>query len=198
VKEPNVKPTEILSQEHRVIEVVLDCLEKMAGTAAQTQRLDESAAREAIHFFRHFADGCHHAKEENQLFPAMEARGFNRNAGPLSVMLYEHTAGREAVRGMDQAVDAHVRGEPQAVERFVDHARRFLQLLRAHIEKEDHCLFAMANQALSDGDQAELRERFAQADRAQVGAAAKEQLLESARRLAERYRVEFPAGVAGG
>ncbi len=40
-----MKPTEILSQEHRVIEIVLDCLEKIADEAARTQRIDESAAR---------------------------------------------------------------------------------------------------------------------------------------------------------
>mgnify|MGYP000753666721 CR=1 FL=1 len=44
---------------------------------------------EAVDFFRMFADRCHHAKEENHLFPAMEAKGMPREGGPTGVMLYE-------------------------------------------------------------------------------------------------------------
>jgi hemerythrin-like domain-containing protein len=184
-----MKPTEILSEEHRVIQLVLDCLEKMADDAERQQRVDPQDAAEAIDFFRNFADGCHHAKEENQLFPAMQRKGFSPETGPVAVMLYEHTVGREAVRGMDREIGEQEKGDPQAAQRFVAHARRFITLLRDHIEKEDHCLFAMADQAFSDQDQAELLERFEQAEREVIGSATKEKYLALADRLADRYSV---------
>jgi hemerythrin-like domain-containing protein len=68
--------------------------------------------------------------------------------------------------------------------------------LRQHIEKEDHCLFAMADQAFSAGEQAELLDRFSQAERQGIGGAAKEKLLESARGLAERCQVDSAAVTA--
>ncbi len=182
-----MRPTEILSQEHRVIERVLDCLEIMAEQAQRQQQIDTQAAAEAIDFFRNFADGCHHAKEENQLFPAMERKGFSPDTGPVGVMLYEHTVGREAVRGMQREVDAQNNGDSRAAERFVEHARRFITLLREHIEKEDHCLFAMADQAFSEEDQAELHGRFAEAEREVIGEATKQKYIDLASRLAQHY-----------
>jgi hemerythrin-like domain-containing protein len=166
---------------------VLDCLEKMAEDAEHEQRIDAAAATEAIDFFRHFADGCHHAKEENQLFPAMERKGFDPRTGPVGVMLHEHTVGREMVRGMELAVGQQAQGDPQAADRFASYARRFLDVLRQHIEKEDHCLFAMADQAFSDRDQAELLERFQEAEREVIGEATKARYLALADRLAQRY-----------
>jgi hemerythrin-like domain-containing protein len=85
-----MKPTEILSSEHRVIEQVLGCLEKIIEQARQNGRLERQPAEDAIAFFRNFADRCHHGKEEAHLFPALEAQGFPRQGGPTGVMLHEH------------------------------------------------------------------------------------------------------------
>ena len=73
-----MKPTEILSNEHRVIEQVLAALEAIVRDAKSAARLDEPSARDAVAFFRNFADRCHHGKEEVHLFPALEAKGFPR------------------------------------------------------------------------------------------------------------------------
>jgi hemerythrin-like domain-containing protein len=71
-----MRPTEILSSEHRVIEQVLDCLERIADNCSAQGSLNRESAEAAIDFFRTFADRCHHGKEETYLFPAMEACGF--------------------------------------------------------------------------------------------------------------------------
>ena len=93
-----MKPTEILSGEHRVIEQVLTCLERIAEQCAAEGRLDRTSAEQALEFFRNFADRCHHGKEEVHLFPALEAKGFPRDGGPTGVMLHEHDQGRAHVR----------------------------------------------------------------------------------------------------
>ena len=95
-----MKATEILKSEHRMIEQVLNCLEKMAETACVSRVFDRDSAREALEFFRHFADRCHHGKEEDILFQRMIERGFPRQAGPLAVMLHEHELGRSHVRAL--------------------------------------------------------------------------------------------------
>ena len=78
-----MKPTQILENEHRVIEQVLDCLDKIADRCETDGRLDAESAREAVDFFRNFADRCHHGKEEAELFPLMHARGFPQEGGPV-------------------------------------------------------------------------------------------------------------------
>jgi hemerythrin-like domain-containing protein len=184
-----MKPTDILSQEHRVIEQVLDCLERMADRAATEHTVDESAARQAIDFFRNFADHCHHAKEESHLFPAMEARGFPRDCGPTGVMLREHELGRDYIRAAEEAVGPAASGDEQATRRFVQAARQYIGLLREHIQKEDHCLFSMANQAFSDEDQHRLLEAFQRVEAQQMGLGTHEKFLKIADDLATRYGV---------
>src|SRR5574340_70938 len=131
-----MKPTDILSAEHRVIEQVLHCLEAMALQAVAQGRLDEQPARDAVAFLRNFADRCHHGKEEAQLFPAMEAKGFSADCGPTSVMRLEHELGRGHVRAMEAAIGAAVAGDSAAVRQFADHAQSYVELLREHIRKE--------------------------------------------------------------
>jgi len=184
-----MKPTDILSSEHRVIEQVLSCLEKMLDQAAAAGRLEPQPAKDAVAFFRNFADRCHHGKEEAHLFPAMEARGFPRQGGPTGVMLQEHEQGRACVRGMDEAIDEAARGQREALDRFTRFARQYISLLRAHIEKEDHCLFAMANQAFSDQDQEELLRAFQRVEAEEMGRGTHETFLAIADSLADRYGV---------
>ena len=81
-----MSPIETLMQEHRVIEQVLACLDIMIRQAEESGRLDADAARDTTDFLREYADGCHHSKEEGQLFPMMEERGMPAENGPTGVM----------------------------------------------------------------------------------------------------------------
>ena len=96
--------TDILSTEHRVIEVLLNCLEKISADALKSGKLDSEAANKAIDVIRNFADKCHHGKEEGHLFPALISRGMPREGGPVGQMLIEHEMGRSFVRGMADSV----------------------------------------------------------------------------------------------
>lgn len=152
--------TEILKEEHRVIEQVLDCLDRIVDQWRRHAELDSDSARKVIDFFRQFADGCHHHKEEKHLFPRMEARGVAKEHGPLGVMLNEHDAGRQLLAYLDAAVIEWDNGNRIAGESFARAAEEYSTLLHQHISKEDHCLFAMADQVLSNDDQAELISAF--------------------------------------
>lgn len=185
-----MKPTEILSAEHRVIEQVLNCLEKMADRAEADGMLDKKSALDAVAFFRSFADQCHHRKEEDLLFPAMEAKGFPREGGPTGVMLREHTLGRQCVRGMADAI------EKNDVKGFAQNGRAYIELLRQHIQKENHCLFSMADQALGAADQASLLAAFETVERDHIGAGMHEKFLKIADDLASRYGVPRAETVA--
>jgi hemerythrin-like domain-containing protein len=155
-----MKPTEILTHEHRVIEQVLSCLLALSHRAESHGSLDREAASGAIEFLRGYADRWHHGKEEERLFPLMEARGLSPNEGPTAVMRVEHAQGRRHIDAMNGAIDAAARGDAAALERFVGQARAYVVLLREHIEKEDHCLFPMAEQVLSEEDHRRLLVEF--------------------------------------
>jgi hemerythrin-like domain-containing protein len=191
-------PTEILSHEHRIIEQVLACLERMTQKFALERRLDAQSAREAVDFFRTFADRCHHGKEEAHLFPAMEAAGSPRQCGPTAVMLREHELGRLHVREMAAAIDAAAAGDAGALGRFVEHARAYVELLREHIQKEDHCLFPMANQLFTEKDQEGLMAAFGKVEAEEMGKGTHENYVKIADALAEKYGVARTATAAAG
>ncbi len=184
-----MKPTEILMNEHRIIEQVLNCLEKIAKEGINQGHLEKEPAEQAVDFFRSFADHCHHCKEEDHLFPMMESKGFARESGPTGVMLHEHEEGRSYVKGMSDAIPAASQGDKEALQRFIQHANSYVHMLREHIQKEDHCLFSMANQAMSDEDQQLLQSKFDQVEHEKMGEGIHDKYLQIAQSLAERYNV---------
>lgn len=184
-----MKATKILTEEHLVIKKVLQCLEKMVAESVQDQKLNLESARAAIDFLRHFADGCHHSKEEDRLFPAMEECGIPREGGPLGVMVADHIAGREAIQGMVESMDKAAHGDVAALKTFADNAREYISLLSDHISKEDHCLFAMADSALDEDAQGSLLESFRQAEQ-EAGGARHKKYLQIAQDLCRQYGVK--------
>jgi hemerythrin-like domain-containing protein len=177
-----MKATDILKQEHRVIEQVLDCLERIADRARAAEGFDRDNASDVLEFLRVFADRCHHGKEEDRLFPAMIEKGIPREVGPVAVMLNEHDVGREAIRGMQGAVDGD---DPST---FARHADEYVSLLREHIQKEDAILFPMADSVLS-AEQEALSAEFERFQAEDLGTELHAQLIASADRLAEVYTV---------
>src|SRR5574340_122282 len=151
-----MQPTDILMNEHRIIEQVLNCLERILEQCTTEKKLDTKSAKQAIEFFRSFADRCHHGKEETQLFPVMQANGFSGGCSPVVVMLREHELGRLYVQGMDAAIEPAAAGDAESLKWFIEHGQSYLKLLREHIRKEDICLFPAANHRLTEKDQEEL------------------------------------------
>jgi hemerythrin-like domain-containing protein len=80
---------------------------------------------------------------------------------------------------------------------FARHARDYVLMLREHIEKEDHCLFRMADESLSAGEQQELTAQFERVDRDLPDDATPQELLRSADRLVERYAAACDEAVVG-
>lgn len=184
-----MKTTEILSQEHRVIEQVLSCLEELVAETPAPGKFDWESADQMLEFFRNFADRCHHAKEEDALFPAMEARGFSPSVGPTAVMRSEHEQGRRLMAAMSEAVRGGMDQEPDAIAAFRSAARSYIQLLRSHIQKEDGCLFPMADNFLGEADDCELLRQFDRAEHAPGFEGEHEKFLALADELAERFGV---------
>lgn len=184
-----MRPNRLLMDEHQVILSVLAVLEEMARRVERDGVLDEHDAGAALDFFREYADACHHAKEEDLLFPLMEARGFPRQGGPTGVMIVEHDEGRAHVRAMRDVLPPAAAGDPAAQGAFSRHARAYVGMLRQHISKEDHCLYPMADDAFGPDDEAELAERFEAVEAEQRARGVQERNVALAERLARRYGV---------
>ena len=168
------KATELLSDEHRVIERVLAVLEKLTTKPVENS-LD--SWRKALDFFSHFADQCHHLKEEQVLFPAMEERGIPRDGGPIGMMLMEHEEGRTYVRAMLSAIPLVETKNEAAKEILVDKAKAYLRLLKDHIQKEDEILFKIADDVISPDEQKQLLRSFEEHEAKEIGTGVHEKYL---------------------
>ena len=177
------KATDVLKQDHRVIEKVLAVVERLAQNPREASLEDW---KKALDFIRGFADKCHHLKEEKILFPALEKHGIAREGGPIGMMLVEHEEARAYVREMVEAL-AHG-AEDSEVRRTIlaQNARAYLHLLREHIRKEDEILFQMADEALSPEEQKELAQEFEKHEAEEIGAGVHEKYLKIAEEL-ERH-----------
>jgi hemerythrin-like domain-containing protein len=173
-----MKPTEELIKEHHALLQMLDVLEQASGMLESGIDVDAHDLEKMLEFFRLFADGCHHAKEEQSLFPALEQAGIPRYHGPVGVMLAEHDLGRALIRGMIEALTGldSKRQPGQSAATFSRNARAYAALLRSHIEKENHVLFPMADAALTPDRQAEVSRQFTMIERKKVGAESHEAL----------------------
>lgn len=161
-------PTDQLREEHELVLIVVEAMEREVADVQKTGRVHRERVAQMVDFTRNFTDGCHHAKEESLLFPALEERS-PAAGGPVSVMLSEHEAGREAIRDIDAALP-DVEQSEAARSAVAANLALYAQLLRLHIGKEDTVLFPLAERLLSDQEQEMLAAEFERVEQEETGA----------------------------
>ncbi len=168
--------TGVLRHEHEAILKMLDVADEVNRRIERNTPVRAEVLAGLVEFFRLFADKCHHGKEEDLLFPAMEAKGLSRREGPIAVMLAEHDQGRACVREMAAAADGIAARTNGSASRWLSAAGKFSSLLRAHIDKENNVLFVMAERILSNDEQSKLAEDFERVEVEKMGLGMHERL----------------------
>jgi len=180
-------PTEELKQEHQGILLMLRILDKVAAKIESGEKTEFDHLERIVDFFRVFADKCHHGKEEDLLFPAMEKAGIPREGGPIGVMLMEHQEGRGYIRGMAEALARYKKADSSALKGFAKEARSYVHLLTQHINKEDQVLFPMGEKVLPKDVQAKLAEGFEKIEVEKIGVGTHEELHKLLEKLEKIY-----------
>jgi hemerythrin-like domain-containing protein len=171
-------PVEELMEEHRAIEEMLIQLEeRLAGSEAGP--FPAEFIGQALDFFQNFADGVHHYKEEEALFPLLAAKGVAVEGGPIGVMLQEHAVGRTCLAGIRGHLPEAAAGSTEARQKIREHAKAYTDMLRQHIWKEDHVLFEIARRTLSEGDTARLLDKMHHPPSAKASPEVRSRYLES-------------------
>jgi hemerythrin-like domain-containing protein len=164
-----MKPTETLKNEHQAILLMLEVVEGVSRRLAAGEAVPADDLTRIVDFIQGFVDKCHHAKEEDLLFPAMEKTGIPREGGPIGVMLAEHAVGRGHVGKMKEAAGRYAAGDKNAGIRFAESARAYAGLLSPHIHKEDNILYPIADARLSAETKATLEKEFERVEEVVVG-----------------------------
>ncbi len=141
--------TQNLESDHVQILRLIGVMERIAGTSDP----DVEHLEMIVKVIREFADGLHHAKEEQMLFPLMVQKGFSNESGPVAVMLHDHEEGRNFVKGIAENISRFQHGDQAALEAIYSNMLGYAHLLKNHIGKENNVLFRMADKVFTSAEQ---------------------------------------------
>lgn len=142
-----------------------------------------------IDIIRNFADGLHHAKEENLFFPALELKGFSAQQGPVAVMLHEHILGRNFVKGIADNLELFKSGNKSAINGINQNMIGYAELLRNHIAKENNILFRMADNVFSEAEHQQLLSGFGTVENDRPAGTKAKDYIDRINSLASLYKV---------
>jgi hemerythrin-like domain-containing protein len=153
-------PTAVLEEEHRHIQKVVAVMAVLLEALEKARDVNVQTLRDILDFMQGFVDRCHHVKEEDYLFPSLEARGVPMQGCPIGALIHEHQKGRTFVAELAEALDAHAKDKALPKDRVAKCLRELTGLYPNHIWKEDYLLFPMTNKILSADDQKDLMQKF--------------------------------------
>ena len=150
---------DILMNEHRHIERVMDMLERAVEYGRGGGDVSPALFERAAHFLLTFVDGSHDAKE-GEVFQAITARGLPMGEGVLAGLSAQHAVGRELAAELRTAVRAVTEGV-MAPEEMYAIAERYVRLHRGHTEAEELRFFPMVRRLLPVDERERVRAKFA-------------------------------------
>ncbi|MFP3982181.1 MAG: hemerythrin domain-containing protein [Desulfurivibrionaceae bacterium] len=187
-------PIEELKNEHRAVETMLKVIEVVAARYARGRGINTRDFNAILEFLIVFLDRCHHGKEEDFLFPALESAGVTRAQSPIGDLLQEHEQARHLVEELRDAAGNFISGYKTAANRIENAGIAYVTLLNRHIEKEENDLFPMAADMLGPDKQAELSAAFEQIEEELIGPGKHEEFHQLLHRLEQTYTSQGKSG----
>jgi hemerythrin-like domain-containing protein len=138
--------TTSLRRDHDLIEKVIKAMEVTIQLLESGKQIPDSILNPVLDFSKNFTDVCHHSKEENVLFPALEQAGMPRNMGPIAIMLMDHERSRELGRFMENSAQEYFK--TGSSENLIDYMKQYAEHVTEHLWKENNRLFLMAEARL--------------------------------------------------
>ena len=152
-------PTDVLRKEHEIIHKMADAAKQDAKKIQKGGAVDAERIAKFHDFFKNFADLCHHAKEEDELFPVL--REMKVDPVIIDLLIQQHEEGRILLGGIEAALTAlkDDENEPdtQALGRYLF---EYSDLMERHIRIENEYLWPQAAARLSNRQKEALAKAF--------------------------------------
>ena len=149
-----VEIIEILRQEHRNIEKLLQVMEQELTVFDRGERPDYEVFGAIVEFFKNYPDSCHHPKED-MIYEKFRTRDPGR-AASVADLEAEHREGAVRLRRVARAIESVLNDQEllrESVDRIV---RDFIDSERKHIALEDKVIFPAIVDTLQPGDWADI------------------------------------------
>lgn len=172
----------IISEEHRNLWRIATTMDMVADEAEAGSKVDPAFFNAIFDYIEEFMDGCHHAKEDEYLFPVLRQRSAEA-AAILDRLQAEHRNGPENLKALRDKLAAAASGAVGNAE-FVAALRVYTQSLRGHIRSEEKDAMPLARQVLSAEDWSGIDRAFLDNDDPLFGEKAKAEFRELFHRIA--------------
>jgi DUF438 domain-containing protein len=143
--------TQVLMTDHETTERVFAAFERVLDGPVPPSA---AIVRDALDYFTTYVERCHSHKEEDHLFPMLEAAGMPMQGGPLAVMLSEHERSAELLAELKPMAADYVAGRADVLPELRRVFGEYAGVLKGHFWKENDILFPMAKRIFSDADHA--------------------------------------------
>lgn len=166
-----------LRADHVGVIRTLDVLDSLAARAGDLTAADTTDLAECVEFLRVFVGGCHEAKEEQLLFPAIRSARLADADQMLDRLVADHGRARAAVDRI---------GTSQGTA-LADAIGEYGAIVRPHLMLEENGCFDIADRELPAPTQKRLAEGYDLIEREAIGEGRRERFRALLRRLAETY-----------
>lgn len=181
------EPSEVLREEHEVIEHLLHVLGAMADRLDRGGSVPRADLDAVLDIVVGFGDKCHHAKEEKALFPSLVVASPKEGALLVHRLEGDHEAARHLVRALRAALPGVEAGDAKARAQFIKNARTYASLLSEHIDQETEKLLPLTDRVLPPAQRASLGAEFDRIEREETGTGMHEKYEGTIHRLAAAY-----------
>jgi hemerythrin-like domain-containing protein len=162
------KATEVLEEEHRVIQRMAASLAVVREEIEQGTLVESKTLHILGQFLEVFVEQCHHRKEEAYLFTMLERKGVPASGCPLAVLHHEHDTLCALVSQYADSAEVYIATQGAARVSLINTIHALLELLPGHIWKEDFLLLPLADKVLTPDEQESLLAQFERVE-AEIG-----------------------------
>ncbi|MEX2606373.1 MAG: hemerythrin domain-containing protein [Kiritimatiellia bacterium] len=166
--EAEMNPTDVLRKEHEIIRKVADALKREAGRIQKNDTVEAERIAKFHDFFKNFADRCHHAKEEDELFPVLR----EKNVDPviIDLLVKQHAEGRILLAGIENTL-SRLTGDGSEPDTRVlaRYLFEYAQLMERHIRLENEYLWPRVSERLDDSQKSDLAKAFHKIETEELG-----------------------------
>jgi hemerythrin-like domain-containing protein len=157
--------------EHRLIERMLNLIQKEAQNAAVKQQIDTAFVDAAADFIRWYADKTHHGKEEAILFREVAKKEISaEHRALLKELLEDHDFGRRTVGQIVEAKERYLQGSHESFDTILEKFEALVNFYHEHIRKEDKIFFPACMNYLTEQEKDPLFLEFTESDRKMIHA----------------------------
>lgn len=161
-----MQPIGPLMREHRLIEKMIALMGVQEEKFKLENKADVDFIAIALDFIRTYADKCHHGKEEDILFRALDKKPLSpENKKTLQELRDEHDQARKTVILLAEARDRYAAGRRETFTEILNSMRKLTEFYPKHIDKEDNHFFVPAMGYFDAEEQGNMLQEFWEYDR---------------------------------